>query len=474
MLSRHTELIVTSRRMDCTNDKCPKKTFMEPLKFARPYARGTDEVASRIREESLNQPSRLAGETLARQHIKVSSSTCLRKARALGKENPKDIACSGYVAIDDLAYRKGQKYMCAIADHYTRRVLAVFGTRYGPEIGDWFRMHPEIRLVSRDGSWAYASIIKEALPDADQVSDRFHLDRRLGDNMVEVIQKMICQTKNTLPYPYPSEDEARSYIMEELYDIGDAGHRERVRNYFAARHMQEEGMPLQDIAEKLGIRSRLIYRLLNTNIKKILSKDQLKILRQIPELARIISSGSITPTTIEKKMEGRLCSRLIYRATRRLRDRYKKLRELVRIHNKKPQNAKGKKVSVEEIRKYIMTGITTSEKLLGLKQTQPNIDRILQTCISFRRMIAGREDAPDIDTWLKLAYDCHCPRLTAFAGYIKADKEAVWNTYLTNYSNGIMEGTVNKIKAIKRSMFNRASVELLRAKAIYGGYHPLK
>jgi hypothetical protein len=35
-------------------------------------------------------------------------------------------------------------------------------------------------------------------------------------------------------------------------------------------------------------------------------------------------------------------------------------------------------------------------------------------------MIAGREDAPDIDTWLKLAYDCHCPRLTAFAGYIKA------------------------------------------------------
>jgi transposase len=88
-------------------------------------------------------------------------------------------------------------------------------------------------------------------------------------------------------------------------------------------------------------------------------------------------------------------------------------------------------------------------------------------------MVAGREDAPDIDAWLKLAYDCHCPKLTAFAEYIRSDRDAVRNTYLTNYSNGIMEGTVNKIKAIKRSMFNRASVELLRAKAIYGGYHPL-
>jgi transposase len=162
MFSMNTEAIITVRRMDSTNEKCPKKTFMEPLNFVSPYARRTDEVASRIRAESLNQPSRLASETLARQHIGVSPSTCLRNARALGRENPVNIACSGYVAIDDLAYRKGRKYMCAIADHYTKKVLAVFGSRYGPEIGEWLRMRPEIRLVSRDGSRVYASIIKEA------------------------------------------------------------------------------------------------------------------------------------------------------------------------------------------------------------------------------------------------------------------------------------------------------------------------
>ena len=473
ILSQSSKIIITCRRMNCTNDKCSKKTFMEPLKFARPYARSVDEVVSRMQKESLKQPSRLARQTLASQHIKVSSSTCLRTARSLGKENPMDIACSGYVAIDDLAYRKGHKYMCAIADHYTRRVLAMFDTRYGPEIGEWFKMHPQIKLVSRDGSWAYASIIKEALPDADQVSDHFHLDKGLGDHMVEVIQKMICQKKNTLPYPYPSLDEARSYIMEDLYEMGEIKHRKRVRNYFAARHMQEEGIPLKDIAEKLNVKSQQVYNLFNTNIKKILSNDQMKILRQTPELARIISSGSIAPTSIEKKMDGRLCSKLICKATKGLRDRYKILRQQVRIHNKDPKNKKGTKVTAKAIRKYIMTGMTTSEKLLKLKQTQPNIDSIIQTCISFRNMVAGKEDAPDIDTWLKLAYNCNCRKLASFAEYITRDKEAIKNTYLTNYSNGIMEGTVNKIKAIKRSMFNRASVELLRAKAIYGGYYPL-
>ena len=122
------------------NDKGSNKTFMEPLKFTSPYARSVDEVASRTKKESLRQPSRLASQHKS-EFIHLS-------------ENHKDIESSGYVAIDDLAYRKGHKYMCAIADHYTRRLLAMFDTRYAPEISKWFKMHLQIKLISRDGSWA--------------------------------------------------------------------------------------------------------------------------------------------------------------------------------------------------------------------------------------------------------------------------------------------------------------------------------
>ena len=118
---------------------------------------------------------------------------------------------------------------------------------------------------------------------------------------------------------------------------------------------------------------------------------------------RIISCGTITPETVAKKMEGRLSCRLVKRATRKLRERYTKLRSQVRMHNKDPKNAKGVKVKAQTIRSYIMTGKTTSEKLQGLKDTHPNIDNVIQTCISFRRMIAGEDDAPDIETWLQMA-----------------------------------------------------------------------
>ncbi len=47
------------------------------------------------------------------------------------------------------------------------------------------------------------------------------------------------------------------------------------------------------------------------------------------------------------------------------------------------------------------------------------------------------------------------------------DKEAVIRACSTNYSNALLEGTVNKTKAIKRSMFNRANADVLRAKLLY-------
>ena len=85
-------------------------------------------------------------------------------------------------------------------------------------------------------------------------------------------------------------------------------------------------------------------------------------------------------------------------------------------------------------------------------------------------MIASKDGASDVDEWIKDARQCHCDELYRFAEYIESDKEAVRHAYETNYSNGMMEGTVNKIKEIKRSMFNRAGVKLLRAKIIYADY----
>ena len=139
---------------------------------------------------------------------------------------------SGYVGLDDFAQWKGHKYMCVIVDHYTREVLAVFNSRYGQEITEWLASHPEIKMVTRDGSQSYASVISAASEQIMQVSDRFHLMQALKKDAVEPIKVMLGEKKAKRQYPYPSEDEAYRYILGDICQMGDARHRGKVATYY--------------------------------------------------------------------------------------------------------------------------------------------------------------------------------------------------------------------------------------------------
>ncbi len=56
--------------------------------------------------------------------------------------------------------------------------------------------------------------------------------------------------------------------------------------------------------------------------------------------------------------------------------------------------------------------------------------------------------------------------MRTFAAGIKTDQMAVQNAMDIYLNNGVLEGTVNKLKCIKRQMFNRASTRLLNTKLI--------
>ena len=51
-----------------------------------------------------------------------------------------------------------------------------------------------------------------------------------------------------------------------------------------------------------------------------------------------------------------------------------------------------------------------------------------------------------------------------FAKTIRQDLEAVRNAMSEPWSNGQTEGQINKLKTLKRAMYGRAGVELLRAR----------
>ncbi len=81
-------------------------------------------------------------------------------------------------------------------------------------------------------------------------------------------------------------------------------------------------------------------------------------------------------------------------------------------------------------------------------------------------MMTASPAAADLDTWLAAVEADDQPELRSFATGIRKDKEAVINGLTLPYSSGRVEGTVNKIKTVKRQMYGRAGFPLLRKRVI--------
>ncbi len=68
--------------------------------------------------------------------------------------------------------------------------------------------------------------------------------------------------------------------------------------------------------------------------------------------------------------------------------------------------------------------------------------------------------------WLDEAEACEAPALRNFAAGLKKDLAAVRAGLTEEWSNGPVEGFVNKLKLVKRQGYGRAGFDLLRARML--------
>jgi transposase len=74
--------------------------------------------------------------------------------------------------------------------------------------------------------------------------------------------------------------------------------------------------------------------------------------------------------------------------------------------------------------------------------------------------------AEALDGWLKRARESHVSELGSFVNGIRRDYAAVHAAFSLPWSNGIVEGHVNRLKFLKRQMFGHAHLDLLRVKVL--------
>ncbi|GAC1660512.1 MAG: hypothetical protein PVS3B3_30650 [Ktedonobacteraceae bacterium] len=103
--------------------------------------------------------------------------------------------------------------------------------------------------------------------------------------------------------------------------------------------------------------------------------------------------------------------------------------------------------------------------LSTLRQTSTIAEVVYHLVQDFRQMLRLRQ-VFRLDAWLKKVETSAIPELQTFAAGIQRDKAAVQAGLTLPSSNGLLEGHVNRLKLIKRSMYGRAKFDLLHLRVL--------
>ena len=78
-----------------------------------------------------------------------------------------------------------------------------------------------------------------------------------------------------------------------------------------------------------------------------------------------------------------------------------------------------------------------------------------------------RERDPEmLDGWLEEASASRSPELRSFAEGLRGDYGAVRAALSEHWSNRQVEGQINRLKLLKRQMYGRANLDLLKRRAV--------
>jgi len=100
-----------------------------------------------------------------------------------------------------------------------------------------------------------------------------------------------------------------------------------------------------------------------------------------------------------------------------------------------------------------------------LSITCPELPSIRALALEFREALASKNSRQML-RWIQNAKQCGIGSMVRFAFGLQKDLAAVLAAVETPWSNGQVEGQVNRLKTLKRQMYGRAGFSLLRARVL--------
>lgn len=489
---------LSTRRWFCDAAGCTRRIFTERFPaLVPPHGRRTARLSTLLTALAFALGGRPGARLLAAIGPVVSHDTLvntIRQADLPPAPTPR------VLGVDDWSYRRGQVFGTILVDLERRRPVDVLPDRTAATFAAWLKDHPGVEVIARDRGGAYADGARQGAPDAIQVADRFHLVKNLGETLERLLDRHHAALRaaaraaamaETAPVPEVASPET---APPATADPPPARPPTRAQREQAQRHARREaryneiqgllaqGLGLRAIARRLGLGRDTVRRMARA--------------AQCPQYrTRAPRRGILAPHEAylrERWAAGEqnaaqlwreLCARGFAGSAGSVRvflahwrDAPGRSGPCPRAGRAAPQRPPAPPQAVPRWRspRQVAWLLRRADEDLSprqaafldhLTQHWPEATAARTLAREFDRLIR-EHDAAALDPWLGHAEASGLREFQEFVTGLRRDLAAVTNALAEEWSNGQVEGQVNRLKLVKRAMFGRANTDLLRRRVL--------
>jgi transposase len=496
---RQLALVLRLRKFLCPNAGCPRRIFCERVHdLAGAHARSTTRLVHLHRTIGRALGGEAGARLAAELAVPTSGDTILRRVKATPDEPEPSYR---FVGIDDFALRKRHTYGTILVDLQRGRVIDLVDGRDGASVAAWLERHPGIEVITRDRWAAYANACSVGAPLALQVADRFHLVGNIRELVEHLFEQHASALDVALEPPAPATSEScvtippspgissepplvtaiptppgdRDCLSAPASDAPTSPPSEvsprqqrRQERFDEVRRLYRAGKSVRQVARELRLSRQTVIDYLhrercpdwNPGTRRPTRLDGLQA-----QVDAFIREGGRMATVLFRQLKDRGC-RSSYDAVRRFLTRRLQAAGLAPARSSRgpprPHRPSARQLSFEFVRRAEKRSGEEAERM-GKVNPIPELCGPLALANELLAMTRGESKTALVD-WLDRADVSASGSVQSFAETLRTDAAAVQAGMSMPWSNGPVEGQVNRLKLIKRSMYGRASLAPLRAR----------
>src|SRR6266536_5590154 len=476
---RNVLLMLTVRKFVCSTQAGSHKIFTERRPgLVKSYGRMTGRLIALLQALGLGAGGQMGTRQAARSGIATSPTTLLRHLMQLPAPVRRVVRVLG---VDDFAWKKRFTYGTILVDLERRKIIDVLADRESATVEAWLQEHPEVKLVIRDRGKDFTKAATLGAPQAQQVVDRFHVVKNLSEVLQEILghcRAEIRQGEAPLPQlekaaaeptrPLPTAATWQQRTPAHVKKVHQARQASRDDRYSQMTTLRAQGLTQKEVAKRMGmsekaVRNWLKRRAAPTNERQFRRRSVFD-----PYAAYVLErwqAGTREAKQLYEEIRAQGFSgtvRIVQRFVQALRDDPEKITLAPETSAERFSANNATWLFIRDPKQLTAEKQAELELICQHSETARKTYALTQQFMSMLRMRRGQE----FEVWLEAVEASHIDELCRFAHSLCKDKDAVIAGLTLSYSNGPVEAQVQKLKLVKRSMYGRAKLPLLRQRLL--------